>query len=186
MNNFVAEPSLRSNDKLVNRITVVKGDITKQDDVDAIVSSLTVTMDPGGSLNRSIFKAAGKAFDEFILDNIYKPRPGDCYAVPGFNLSVANVLFVITPDWQDGIDREDVYLLRCYRQALKTAHNMGLRKIAFPALGTGHHGYPVERAARLALRGIRERMSRDLEEVRVVCDGEKVFQAFLGRLKKCE
>ena len=143
-----------------------------------------VNMDVGGTLNQSLMAAAGKAFDEFILENIYKPRPGDSYVVPGFNLPVKNVIFVVTPVWRDGFDKEDVYLLRCYRHALEMAYNMGLKKIAFAALGTGHDGYPLDRAVRLAIKGIMDRMKPEIEEVRIVCNKDRVFAAFQDRLKR--
>lgn len=184
MSGFIAEHRQRSNAKLISRIVVKKGDLAKQGDVDAIVSSIMTNMDVSGSLNQCLINNAGMAFDEFILENIYKPRPGDTYVVPGFNLPVKNVIFVVTPVWKDGFDKEDAYLLRCYRHAMEMAQNMGLRKIAFPALGTGHYGYPLERAARLAIRGIMERMSEDFQDVRIICNKDKVFDAFLDRLKK--
>ena len=184
MSDFVAEQRRRSNAKLMQRIRVVPGDITKQDDVDAIVSAIKTNMDVSGSLNQSLIKAAGHNFDNFILENIYKPKAGDVYAVPGFNLPVEHVLFVVTPPLKDTFERDDVYLLRSYRQPLKMAANMKLKKIAFPALGTGKDGYPPERAARLAIRGIMDRMSDDFAEVRIVCDQEKTFGAFSERLRK--
>lgn len=162
----------------------MKGDITKQRDVDAVVSAIAVNMDATGALNRSLIKAAGREFDEFILDKIYKPRPGDTYVVPGFNLPVKNVIFVVSPVMRDNFAKEDVHLLRCYRHAMEMAHNMGLRKIAFAALGTGRDGYPLERAVRLAFRGIMDRMTPDFDEVRIVCNSDRVFDAFLNRLKK--
>ncbi len=184
MSGFLSEQRKRSNAQLINRVVINKGDITKQTDVDAIVVSVKADMEMDGTLGQSLIEAAGQQFDEFILENIYKPRPGDTYVVPGFNLPVKNVIFVVTPVWRDNFDKEDVYLLRCYRHAMEMAYNMGLRKIAFAALGTGHNGYPLERAARLALKGISDRLKPEFDEVRVVCNTEVVFDAFKRRLQK--
>jgi len=184
MTGFLAEQRARSNALLINRVVVRKGDITQQDDVDAIVSSIMANMEVGGALNQSLMDAAGKAFDEFILENIYKPRPGDTYVVPGFNMAVKNVIFVVSPVWKDDFAREDVHLLRCYRHAMEIAYNMGLKKVAFPALGTGKNGYAPEKAARLALKGIMDRMQPEFEEVRIVCNDSKIFNIFVERLKK--
>lgn len=184
MSGFIADHRKRSNAKLKSRIVIVRGDITQQSDVDAIVSTIMTDMDADGSLNQSLIAAAGHAFDEFILDNIYKPRPGDTFVVPGFALPVKNVIFVVTPVWRDDFDKEDVYLLRCYRHAMEMAQNMGLKKIAFPALGTGRRGYSLDRAVRLALQGIMDRMHEDFAEVRIVCNDDRIFEAFIERLKK--
>jgi O-acetyl-ADP-ribose deacetylase (regulator of RNase III) len=75
-------------------------------------------------------------------------------------------------------------MLRSYRNVLKKADSLGMKKIAFPALCTGRHGYALERAARLAARGITEGMPKNFGEVRVVCDKDKVFEAFSERLQK--
>ncbi len=184
MEKFIPEPRKRSNAKLIGRIVLKMGDITKESDVDAIVSVIPINMDVGGSLNQSLIAAAGQALDEFILDNIFKPRPGDTFVAPGFGLPVKNIIFVVTPLWRDNFDKEDVHLLRCYRHAMELARNMGLRRIAFPAIGMGRRGYPPERAARLALQGVMDRMQDDVGEVRIVCDDDKVYNAFAERLKK--
>lgn len=160
------------------------GDLTAQTDVDAVVTAMPSDFDFSGSMNRALIEKAGEKLDEFILENIYKPRIGDAFAVPGFALPVRHLIFVVVPPWRSGFERENRDLLRCYRHALGLAQEMGLKKIAFPALGTGRHGYPVKRAARLALQGIRERIGDDIEEVRIVCNRDEVFEAFRDRFAK--
>lgn len=184
MAGFISEQRRRSNDQLIERITIVKGDLARQADVDAIVTSVMANLDVSGTLNQSLIEAAGKPFDQFIRDNIHKPRAGDTYVMPGFKLPVAHVIVVVTPVWKDSFDKEDAYLLRCYRHAMEIASNMGLRKIAFAALGTGHHGYPPGRAARLAIKGIMERLHPGFDEVRIVCHNDKILGTFHDRLRK--
>lgn len=161
---------------------MVLGDITKQDDVDAIVSSININMEVKGSLNKAVIAAAGTQLDEFILEHIYKPRTGDAFAVPAFALPVKHIIYVITPVWRTGFSREDRDLLRCYRHAMQLAQRMNLSKVAFPALGTGQGRFPVRRATRLAVQGITERMTREFEEVRIVCNREETYQIFKERL----
>ncbi|MCB9991039.1 MAG: macro domain-containing protein [Rhodospirillales bacterium] len=184
MSGFLSEQRDRSNALLIKRVVVTKGDITKQTDVDAIVSSIEMNMDIGGTLNQRLVAAAGNDFDDFILANIYKPRANDVYVVPGFNLPVKHVIFVVTPLMKDGLAKEDVILLRRYRLPMKMVSQMKLKKVAFPAFGTGRNGYPLDRAVRLALKGIMDRMTPEIEEVRIVCDKDKVFDAFCARLQK--
>lgn len=160
----------------------MKGDITQQADVEAIVSTISGDLKVDGSLNRAVIAAAGEKLDEFILEHIYKPRPGDSFAVPGFSLPVPHIIYIITPPWRTGFDREDRDLLRCYRHAMQLAQRMGLKKVAFPALGTGQNKFPVKRAARLALQGIRDRLSTDFQEIRIVCSKDEAYEAFRERL----
>jgi O-acetyl-ADP-ribose deacetylase (regulator of RNase III) len=184
MAGFIAEHRKRSNAKLLCRITLAKGDITKVDDVQAIVTSVFTNLDITGSLNNSILSAAGHEFDEFILSNIYKPSPGDVFVSKGYDLPVESVIIVVMPAHRDNFDREDMHLLRCYRHAMQMAHKMKLSKIAFPAIGTGIYGYPLDRAVRLALKGISERMTESISEVRIVCKKDEVYSAFKKRLER--
>ena len=170
--------------EFLDRIKIIKGDIVQQADVDAIVCGLYPDMALEGSLNQTVMAAAGTRLDEFILENIYKPRTSDAFAVPGFGLSVRHVLFMVKPRWRDGFFEEDRYLLRAYRSVMEMAHNMNLRRIAFPALGAGTKQFPVRRVARLALQGITERQLGDIEEVRIVCKTDETYAAFRDQLEK--
>ena len=174
----IAEAYPRSNRHLISRIRLVNGDLTKQDGVDAIVTSMEKTLKANRSLNRAVMGAAGPELDEFILEHIYRPHIGDVFAVPPFGLPVKHLIIAITPLWRDGIENEDRDLLRCYRGVMKTAHEMGLKKIAFPALGTGAGKFPVVRAARLGIQGIMDRLTPDFEEIRIVCNRPETYDAF--------
>jgi len=168
----------------IDRITLVMGDITEQDDVDAIVSTIPADLDCSGKLNTSLIEKAGEQLDEFILENIYKPQPGDVFAVPPFNLPVKHIIYTVTPDWRDDLNRESPSLLRCYRRPMRMARNMNLKSMAFPALGTGTFTFPHDRAARLAVEGILARMDEKFDEIRIVCNDKKLYDVFRKRLLK--
>lgn len=178
MSDVIADPYPRSNRHLISRIRLIEGDLTAQQDVDAIVGSVPVTLDTSRSLNRAIADAAGPKLDEFILEHLYRPRAGDVFPVPSFNLGVPHILYVVTPEWRAGIEHEDRDLVRCYRGAMQMARHMNLKKIAFPALGTGAHKYPVKRAARLGIQGIMDRLDDSFEEIRIVCNRAETYGAF--------
>ncbi|MBI2233635.1 MAG: macro domain-containing protein [Micavibrio aeruginosavorus] len=178
MSDVIADPYPRSNRHLISRIRLIEGDLTAQRDVDAIVASVPVTLDMGRSLNQAIIKAAGPELDEFLLEHLFKPRAGDVLPVPSFGLGVQHLLYVVTPEWRAGIEHEDRDLVRCYRGAMQMARHMGLKRIAFPALGTGAHKYPVKRAARLGLQGIMDRLDAGFHEVRIVCNRAETYDAF--------
>jgi len=178
MSDVIAEPFPRSNRDLISRIRLIEGDLTKQHDMDVLVGSISTALKVNGTLNQSLIAAAGTQIDDFILEHIYKPRAGDVFAVPPFNIPVKHIFFAVTPDWKDGLAQEDRDLIRCYRGAIQLATEMGMRKIAFPALGTGKKRYPVRRAARLGIQGIMDRMTDQLDEVRIVCNRREQYEAF--------
>lgn len=184
MREFIADGSGRSNAQLIGRITLYYGDITKLDDVDAIVTAMPASLDMSSSLNRALVAAAGAALDDFILENIYKPRVGDVFAVPPFALPLRYIFCAITPDWDTSLGFEDRDLTRCYRHGVQLASRVGIKRVAFPAIGTEGRGQPLPRVARLAVGGIMDRLTPDIEEVRIVCNRDEVVTAFYERLRK--
>lgn len=178
MTDVIAEPQRRSNAHLINRIRLIEGDLTRQTDVDAIVVAIPESLDVSGSLNQALISAAGQQVDQYILENIFRPRAGDVFVLPGYNLPVKNIILAVVPKWKDALEREDRDLSRCYRGTMHMAVKMNIRKIAFPALGTGRKSFPVRRAARLAIHGILDRMTDSVEEVRIVCNRPDQYEAF--------
>jgi O-acetyl-ADP-ribose deacetylase len=171
----------RPSNPYLNRIRLVQGDLTAQDS-DAIVTMIPHTLEYRGEINAAILKAAGTQLDNFLLENVYKARPGDVYAVPGFNMSCGHIFFCVVPHWQVDFDRHDKYLVNSCRKAMETARAMSLKNIAFPLLASGKHGYPKPRAARLILQGIVDRLDHTIEEVRLVCQSDKTLEIFRERL----
>jgi len=174
---------MSSNTQFTNKIRLVKGDITKQPDMEAVVSILDVDLKMDGTLNKALVQAAGAQLDEFILENIYRPRVGDAFAVPAFNLPNKHIIFVVIPTWLPGLEGEDRDIINIYRNSLRLAHSMMIKSVAFPALGVGKNKFPVQRAARLALQGIEERQAPHFKEIRIVCNHAETYNAFAQRMK---
>lgn len=69
--------------------------------------------------------------------------------------------------------------------SLSSAVPYGLRNIAFPAIGTGIYGFPLDCATRIAIATIRSFVrahSTPLEEVRFVCFGSDTLQVYEAAL----
>jgi len=177
----ITEPHRRSN-PLLDRISLVQGSIADQD-VDAIVSFVPDSLKYYGEMNTAIHKVAGKELDQYILDNITNPKPGDVYAVPGFNMPCEHILFAVTPDWRSDFEREDRHLLDCCRKAIALAQSMSLDRIAIPPLAAGKHGFPRQRAARLIVQEIEAQLDEDIQEIRITCLHDAMIDIFEQRLK---
>ena len=53
-----------------------------------------------------------------------------------------------------GRNREEELLANCYFNSMKLARDNGIRSIAFPSISTGVYSFPVELAAKIAVRTV--------------------------------
>jgi O-acetyl-ADP-ribose deacetylase (regulator of RNase III) len=146
-------------------VECVRGDITSQDDVEAVVNAANVRLEPGGGVAGAIHRAAGPGLaDEAVpLGPI---EPGEAVITGAHGLPNRYVVHTLGPVY--GQDRPEAELLEgCYRSSLALAEENGVESIAFPAISTGIFGYPVEEAAGVALGTIKEEAS-GLEHVRLI------------------
>jgi O-acetyl-ADP-ribose deacetylase (regulator of RNase III) len=177
----------RSTNRYLDTVHIMPGDIAAQE-VDVIVSLLPQNLEYRGQVNESIEQAAGADLQDFIKDNIFDPRAGDVYAVPGFDLPCKHVLFAIRSVWRTEFDRQDKELLNACRRAMDEARRLGARTIAFPPMGSGKNGFPTKRLSRLMIQGIEERIENTeghaFDEVRIVCRTEDTCSIFRKHLDK--
>lgn len=140
------------------RIQVVFGNITSLA-VEAIVNAANERMLGGGGVDGAIHRAAGPE----LLDAcraVAEVRPGvrcptgESRLTPGFRLAARHVIHTVGPVWQGGTAGEPELLASCYRTALELASEHRVRSIAFPAISCGVFGYPVDRAATVAVKTV--------------------------------
>jgi len=167
-------------------VECAQGDITSQDDVDAVVNAANARLEPGGGVAGAIHRAAGPDLAEEARP-LGPIQPGEAVITGAHGLPNRYVVHTLGPVY--GQDHPEAELLaNCYRNSLALAEENGIESIAFPAISTGIFGYPVEEAARVALGTIREEAER-LERVRLirfVLFGERdveVHEAVLSELE---
>jgi O-acetyl-ADP-ribose deacetylase len=153
--------------RAVHGVTVecVRGDITAQDDVAAIVNAANAELRSGGGVAGAIHRAGGPKLERETRP-LAPIRPGEAVITGGHDLPNDYVIHALGPVY--GQDRPEAELLaNCYRNALALAEQNGIDSIAFPAISTGVFGYPVEEAAEVALRAVVEETEK-LERVRLI------------------
>jgi O-acetyl-ADP-ribose deacetylase len=146
-------------------VECIRGDITSQEDVEAVVNAANARLEPGGGVAGAIHRAAGPdlAKEAVPLGPI---EPGEAVITGAHGLPNRYVIHTLGPVY--GQDRPEAELLAgCYRNSLGLAEDNGIESIAFPAISTGIFGYPVEDAAKVALQTVREETER-LERVHLV------------------
>jgi O-acetyl-ADP-ribose deacetylase len=158
------------------QLELVQGDITLEH-VDAIVNAANESLLGGGGVDGAIHRVGGPSILEECRA-LGGCAPGDVKATGAGYLAADYVLHAVGPVWHGGTHGEAGLLASCHRRALELARALGCESIAFPAISTGAYGYPVDRAAVVALATIREHASPPVERVRVVCFSQPSLQAF--------
>lgn len=162
---------------------IVKGDITKEK-VDAIVNAANPRLTPGGGVSGAIHKAAGKKLWE-ECKKLGGCKTGEAKITRGYNLPAKFVIHTVGPVYKGR--KEDAELLAaCYKNSLKLAMKHGLKSIAFPAISTGIYGYPVEEAARVAIKAIVEFLkdNEGIEKVKMVLYTDDAYEIHKKVLKE--
>ena len=86
------------------------------------------------------------------------------------------VIHVVGPVWSAAEDRSAL-LASCYTQALRVADELGALSVAFPAVSAGVYGWPMDDAARIAVRTVRA-ATTSVREARFVLFGDQAYAAF--------
>jgi O-acetyl-ADP-ribose deacetylase (regulator of RNase III) len=130
-------------------VEVVQGDITTIA-VDAIVNAANEGLRGGGGVDGAVHRAGGPAIMEECI-RLGGCRAGDAKATTAGKLPARYVIHAVGPFWSGGGRGEDDLLASAYRRSLEVAAGLGCESIAFPAISTGIFGFPIERAAPIAL-----------------------------------
>jgi O-acetyl-ADP-ribose deacetylase (regulator of RNase III) len=164
--------------RTVHGVTVecVRGDITSQEDVAAIVNAANAELRSGGGVAGAIHRAAGPGLAQEARP-LAPISPGEAVITGAHDLPNRYVIHTLGPVY--GQDRPEAELLaNCYRNSLARAEQKGIDSVAFPAISTGVFGYPVEQAAKVALRTVVEEAEnlRSVRLIRFVLFGEMDFE----------
>lgn len=165
-------------------IACIQGDITKVE-VDAIVNAANSSLMRGGGVSGAIHRAGGPKILEECNEIRRTTYPdglptGKAVATTAGDLPARWVIHTVGPIYADEDDPATL-LASCHTESLKVADELGAKTVAFPAISTGVYGYPVEEAAPIAVRSVRD---ADTSVVRVefVLFNASSLQAFAAEI----
>lgn len=162
----------------MERIELLQGDITECD-LDAIVNAANSSLLGGGGVDGAIHRAAGPQLLEACRKLDGCPT-GEAKITPGFDLKARFVIHTVGPVWSGGGANEDQLLASCYQNSLRLAREHGLSTIAFPSISCGVYGFPLQRAARIALSQIGNflQKNQDFGKVYCVCFDRAMYEIY--------
>jgi O-acetyl-ADP-ribose deacetylase (regulator of RNase III) len=146
-------------------LVLMQGDITTVE-ADAIVNAANSRLAGGGGVDGAIHRAGGP---EIMAEcrRIGGCPTGSAVATTAGRLRARHVIHAVAPRWTGGSRGEPELLASAYRRSLELADELGDHSVAFPSLGTGAYGYPVDQAAQIALRTVIDYLRNDTQIARV-------------------
>jgi O-acetyl-ADP-ribose deacetylase (regulator of RNase III) len=155
-----------------------EGDLTLQE-TEAIVNAANSRLAGGGGVDGAIHRAGGPVIMEESR-KIGGCPTGQAVITTGGNLKAKYVIHTVGPIYQGGNKGEARLLASAYHESLKLAHKKGIRSLAFPSLSTGAYGFPLEDAARIALKTVADylRQYPVFDRVGFILFGSQAFQTY--------
>ena len=139
-----------------------QGDLTRSD-ADAVVNAANSELAGGGGVDGAIHAAAGPGLPEACREIVraHGPLPpGQAVITPGFSLSARYIIHTVGPVWHGGGLGEAEILTSSYLSSLALAREHHVQRVAFPAVSCGVYGYPVDKAASVALHALEQGLRR--------------------------
>ena len=161
------------------KVVPIEGDITEFEG-DAIVNAANSLMVMGGGVAGAIKRKGGEEIEREAMEKAPVPV-GSAVATSAGKLKVKYVIHAPTMERPAmRIGPENAYLAT--KAALKLAKEKGLKKVAFPLMGTGVGGLSVEEAVREMIRAIKEECGG--MEVWLYAYGKEAYRRLLEALKE--
>lgn len=173
-------------------VRLVHADITTLR-VDAIVNAANAHLAGGGGVDGAIHRAAGHSDLQGELGRRYPEGcPTGSAVVTGAHglrrNEVQHIVHAVGPRWSDAhAERCEEQLRSAYATALRLAAEQGCASVALPSISTGIYGFPVERAAPIALGACLAALGEEgtsLRELTFALFGEADLQVYRAALAK--
>ena len=146
--------------------------VNLKDPVQAIVNSSNPFISRGGGVCGAIHKVAGFEFTKYCI-NLGGLTIMQSKISPGFNLPYKYVIHTLAPMYKKSKNPKEE-LINTYLNAINLARENNIQSIAFPILGAGHFGYPLDIAIDCALNSFKQIYDNSIS-IKLVCYTEEEY-----------
>jgi O-acetyl-ADP-ribose deacetylase (regulator of RNase III) len=167
-------------------IELVQGNIVHQQ-VDAIVNAANRSLYVGSGVDGAIHDAGGPSLHEETSKLYPNGCPtGSAVVSTAGNLQAKYVFHAVGPVWfGDDLEAEaSRQLVNAYRTCLELAVKHDCKSIAFPAISTGVYGFPIDKAAKIAMETAVEFLKTNIMLVRFVLFDREAYSIFENALEE--
>jgi O-acetyl-ADP-ribose deacetylase (regulator of RNase III) len=160
----------------VARIELWNGDICDLE-VDAIVNAANLSLWMSTGVSGEIKRAGGDAIEFAAVRQAPVPL-GDAIVTPAGQRAADHRIRAGARDRDRRTSAEIID--RAVRSAMARARELRVSSVAFPAMGTGVGGFPLDEAARVVVNAVRDELPRSptIEHVTFAMRGAAAYQAF--------
>ena len=153
-----------------------KGDLTALD-IEAIVFYTQPDLKLGAGFGNAISVRGGPSIQE-ELKAIGSISLGEAVITGAGELKSKFIIHALGPRFQEPDTEEKLY--KTMQRVLNLAEDKGIKRIAFPPMGTGFYGIPLDVSANVMLSSIRNHLSgkSNLEEVLICVMDKREYTAF--------
>ena len=164
------------------KVEICRGDIT-QLELDSLVNAANNRLWMGGGVAGALKRAGGKEIEAEAVKR--GPVPiGEAVVTGAGRLKARYVIHAAVMGQDLKTDAEKVR--QATRNSLLRADELGLKSIAFPALGTGVGGFPTDECARIMISEVHQHSAKKtgLERVVFALLDRSAYQTFKLELDK--
>ena len=162
------------------RIELWNGDICDLE-VDAIVNAANLSLWMSTGVGGALKRAGGDAIEFAAVRQAPVPL-GEAVVTTAGTLAARAVIHAVSLDHERRTSGPVIEA--AVRSAMARAREIGATSIAFPALGTGVGGFPLDEAARITVRTVRDELLRSpgVGHVVFALRGAAAYQAFAAAI----
>lgn len=164
------------------RVRIVKGDITDLE-VEAFVYYARNDLDLGSGYGNAISMRGGPT----VKAEVKKLGPidtGKAVVSGAGEMKAKKIVHAVGPKFQE--KNTEGKLQETMKSALAAADSAGIQQLAFPAMGAGFYGIPLEVCSKLMLESLQVYLKgkTNLREVIIVLGSNRDYQPFAAALDK--